>query len=181
MIGCSALPVRMSSSAVRRAWLLGMEKPRPMLPVPAAAPTPGTRAIALLTPITRPRLSTSGPPELPGLIAASVWIALMNAGSSPSPAETGRLRALTMPVVTVPRRPSGAPMATTGSPTTTLSELPSWTARRPLTLTFRTARSYESSRPTSWAWTWVPSWKTTSMRVDGVLPPAVTTWLFVRM
>ena len=40
---------------------------------------PGARAIAELTPITRPAASTSGPPELPGLIAASVWIALMNA------------------------------------------------------------------------------------------------------
>jgi hypothetical protein len=29
-----------------------------------------------LTPITRPLPSSSGPPELPGLIAASVWIAL---------------------------------------------------------------------------------------------------------
>ena len=30
--------------------------------------------IAVLTPITRPRESTSGPPELPGLSAASVWM-----------------------------------------------------------------------------------------------------------
>ena len=34
-------------------------------------------AIAELTPMTSPSMSTSGPPELPGLIAASVWIALM--------------------------------------------------------------------------------------------------------
>jgi len=31
-------------------------------------------AIALLIPITSPRMLTSGPPELPGLIAASVWM-----------------------------------------------------------------------------------------------------------
>jgi hypothetical protein len=30
--------------------------------------------IALFTPINRPALSSSGPPELPGLIGASVWI-----------------------------------------------------------------------------------------------------------
>ena len=34
-------------------------------------------AIAELTPTTWPRRLTSGPPELPGLIAASVWTALM--------------------------------------------------------------------------------------------------------
>ena len=67
-------------------------------------------------------MSTSGPPELPGLIAASVWIAsstdwlellllceplLSLAGT------TGRLSAETMPVVTVLDRPSGEPTATT--------------------------------------------------------------------
>ena len=35
-------------------------------------------AIAELTPITAPVASTSGPPELPGLIAASVCRASMN-------------------------------------------------------------------------------------------------------
>ncbi len=32
--------------------------------------------------MTSPAASTSGPPELPGLIAASVWIALMKAGAA---------------------------------------------------------------------------------------------------
>ena len=36
--------------------------------------TPAARPWAL-TPTTRPRASISGPPELPGLMAASVWIA----------------------------------------------------------------------------------------------------------
>ena len=40
---------------------------------------PPTVAIAELTPITSPSRLTSGPPELPGLIAASVWMALMYA------------------------------------------------------------------------------------------------------
>ncbi|SLA66416.1 Uncharacterised protein [Mycobacteroides abscessus subsp. abscessus] len=30
--------------------------------------------MAVLMPISRPAESSSGPPELPGLIAASVWI-----------------------------------------------------------------------------------------------------------
>jgi hypothetical protein len=35
---------------------------------------PGRRIIAVLTPMTSPEDETSGPPELPGLSAASVWI-----------------------------------------------------------------------------------------------------------
>ena len=58
-----------------------------------------------------------------------------------SPAVTGRFLALTMPLVTVPDRPSGEPMASTGSPTTTLSELPSGSAGRFLASTWSTARS----------------------------------------
>ena len=52
---------------------------------------PGGWAIAELIPITSPAALTSGPPELPGLIAASVWIALMNAGRRAVP---GRHRAV---------------------------------------------------------------------------------------
>ena len=40
----------------------------------AAASLPVLLAIAALMPMTSPRMFTSGPPELPGLIAASVWI-----------------------------------------------------------------------------------------------------------
>ena len=54
---------------------------------------PGMRAIAELTPMTLPFMSSSGPPELPGLIAASVWIALMKLWSLPSPGVTGRFSA----------------------------------------------------------------------------------------
>ena len=42
---------------------------------PTPSPPPEVDLICWLTPITRPSPSTSGPPELPGLIAASVWIA----------------------------------------------------------------------------------------------------------
>ena len=75
-------------------------------------------AIAEFTPTTRPVRSTSGPPELPGLIAASVCTALMYDESEPvSLVVTGRFSALTMPAVTVELSPSGEPNATTWSPT----------------------------------------------------------------
>jgi hypothetical protein len=35
---------------------------------------PEGEMIAVVTPITRPAESRSGPPEFPGLMAASVWI-----------------------------------------------------------------------------------------------------------
>ena len=49
-----------------------MEKPRPILP---AVPPLDSVAIAELTPIILPCESKSAPPDFPGLIAASVWIA----------------------------------------------------------------------------------------------------------
>ena len=45
---------------------------------PTFCALPGS-AMAVLMPITRPCASTSGPPELPGLIAASVWMTSSNA------------------------------------------------------------------------------------------------------
>ena len=58
---------------------------------------------------------SSGPPELPWLIAASVWIeSLMVNFVLPSIA---RWSALTMPPVTVSSSPKGLPIATTPSPT----------------------------------------------------------------
>ena len=49
------------------AMLIGMAKPMPTDP-------PVWEKMALLMPISAPRTSTSGPPELPGLIEASVWM-----------------------------------------------------------------------------------------------------------
>ena len=46
------------------ASLIGIENP---MPWPAAT-------IAVLMPMTRPSRLSSGPPELPGLIEASVWM-----------------------------------------------------------------------------------------------------------
>ena len=39
----------------------------------------------MLIPMTSPRMLTSGPPELPGLIAASVWMKSVMAGESTAP------------------------------------------------------------------------------------------------
>jgi hypothetical protein len=96
-------------------------------------------------------MSISGPPELPWLIEASVWTASMTVSvSEPSPdSGIGRCSALMIPWVTVLRSPSGAPAASTSSPTRTLSESPSRATVRLLTLsTFSTAKSVFGSRPT---------------------------------
>ena len=60
-------------------------------------------------PISRPAESISGPPELPGLIAASVWIA-PRIGRRVTDS-ISRFSALTMPVVSVWSRPNGLPIA----------------------------------------------------------------------
>ena len=67
-------------------------------------------------PTTSPRRLISGPPELPGLMATSVWI---SGSSSP----VSRDLALTMPAVTVLSRPNGEPMAITHSPTLSLDDV----------------------------------------------------------
>ena len=129
--------------------------------------------------MTWPALFSSGPPELPGLMAASVWIALMYERSVCSPAVTGRSRALTIPEVTVPSRPSGAPIAMATSPTRTAPESPSPRVGRSLRSTFTTARSYAGLVPTTCPVLRDPSLKTTV----SVPPPETraTTWLFVTM
>ena len=131
--------------------------------------------------MTAPVESTRGPPELPGLIAASVCKALIKELSvAESPAVTGRFFALMIPKVTVPDKPSGEPIAITGSPTATLSLSPNWRAGRFFALIFNTARSYEESRPRI-----VPSYISPLLSVTRIVPPfsatAAITWLFVKI
>ena len=76
MTGYSALPVSRICCAVTRTCSIGMANPTPMLP-PSPPSIPPVVAIAEFTPTTWPRRFTSGPPELPGLMAASVCTALM--------------------------------------------------------------------------------------------------------
>ena len=173
-----AWPVSTSSVARRRAWLIGIANPRPIEPASWPVP-PVTLAIAVLTPITRPWSSTSGPPELPGLIAASVWIAsrtLLWPEPEP-PACTGRWSALMMPVVTVPESPSGEPTAMTVWPCASSSELPRLAARRLVTpLARTTAMSAAGAVPTIWTGAARPSEKIASSPPPW---PACRTWLLV--
>ena len=68
----------MISWATRLALLIGMLKPTPMLPLLLPlAESPPAEAMATLTPMISPLVFTSAPPELPGLMAASVWMTLM--------------------------------------------------------------------------------------------------------
>jgi hypothetical protein len=115
--------------------LIGIEKPIPV----------ESRAIAVLIPITAPVASSSGPPLLPGLIAASVWMRLSSWLLS---VWISRPVAETMPLVTVFENvPSGLPIATTSSPTLSASESPIVAAVRPVASIFTMARSVSVSIP----------------------------------
>jgi len=83
-----------------------MAKPMPRLP-------PLREKMAVLIPTSKPLASTSAPPELPGLMAASVCMKF----SKVDRPNWLRPRALTMPEVTVCPTPKGLPMASTESPT----------------------------------------------------------------
>ena len=172
----------MISSATARARSTGTAKLRPTLPGLVWPEGLGTLAPAVLTPISRPPQSTSGPPLLPGLIDASVCTAPMSRAVTPLPAGTSTVRssAATMPAVTVLDRPSGAPSATTGCPTRTSSELPRgigvtwWSVS-----TSSTARSVSGSRPTIVAGTVTESSNWTSTSPSGAATEI--TWSFVMM
>ena len=91
--------------------LAGMAKPMPSDP-------PLREKIAVLMPTSLPSMVTKAPPELPGLMAASVWMKKLK---SVMPTLV-RARAETMPLVTVWPTPKGLPMASTRSPTSRSSE-----------------------------------------------------------
>jgi hypothetical protein len=150
--------------------------------MPCAA-TPGSAcpATSVLMPTTRPARSISGPPELPGLIGALVWMALNKNGPVvvPLPGScTVRPSALTTPAVTVgpPGSASALPIATTQSPTCNWSESPSWATGRSSAVIWITARSVCGSRPMSVAVKVRPSVSETA----SCCAPSMT-WLLVRM
>ena len=104
--------------------------------------------VAVLMPITSPREFTSGPPELPGLSAASVWIT--SPIRRPFCARSERPTALTMPAVTVDSKPSGLPMAMAICPARRFLELPSRAAGSVSLVSARsTAMSVSGSRPST--------------------------------
>ena len=121
-------------------------------------------------PTTWPSMLNSGPPELPRLMAASVWMK-----SSYGPWRMSRPRAETMPAVTVPPRPNGLPIASTQSPTRSVSESPNCTAGSGLSgFTCSRAMSPVSSRPSTLALSEVLSWRVTVISSA----PSIT-WLLV--
>jgi hypothetical protein len=141
--------------------------------MPALAPE-GLK-IAVFTPIRRPALSSRGPPELPGLIAASVWTS-PSIASPASPPGSSRSRAETMPVVSVQSRPKGLPMAKTFWPTRRSALLPTGSGGggRPAPTPIRsTARSCAGLAPTSAAAKARPS----ASRTVAPEAPARTWWL----
>ena len=91
----------MGPSITDRARSEGTAKPIPWLP-------PERLRMAVLMPITSPREFSSGPPELPGLTDASVWMA--SSIRLPEGICTERMAEM-MPRVMVPERPKGLPMA----------------------------------------------------------------------
>jgi hypothetical protein len=68
-------PAARSWSRMGRARSVGMAKPMPWNP-------PSRLAMVVAMPMTSPRVFTTGPPELPGLMAASVW---MKSSNRPAP------------------------------------------------------------------------------------------------
>ncbi len=141
----TTLPLSRSWGTTSLATLIGTEKP-----TPADWGTPWVM-ISVLIPMTCPRVLMRGPPELPGLIDASVWIMSTDVPTVPSV----RARPLyeTTPTVTLfPPRPNGLPIAMTHSPTSVWSESPSSRAvRGSLGSIFTSATSVRGSRPTSFA------------------------------
>ena len=109
------------------------------------------RAIAVLIPTTSPATFTSGPPELPKLMAASVCRRLSKFRVSRERPAARPLPEMT-PTVTDLSNWSGSPIAMTHSPTRMRSESPSFTTgngRGPSI--FNSARSDPGSRPTTFA------------------------------
>ena len=112
----------------------------------------------------------SGPPELPRLIGASVWMK-----SSYGPSWMSRPRAEMMPAVTEPPSPNGLPIASTQSPMRMALESPNSRAGSGLSgFTFSNAMSPAVSRPTTVAFNEV-----LSCRVTVISSAPSITWLLV--
>src|ERR1051326_7497454 len=100
----------------RRTVSTGTAKPTP-------SPPPPVDLIWELMPITWPLALSSGPPELPWLIAASVWMALLMSNDVSD--VMLRLSAEITPTDSDCSSPNGLPMAATGAPTVSLDDEPS--------------------------------------------------------
>ncbi len=135
----------------------GIAKPTPFAGVLDSVLT----AVNVGMPMNSPCKLTRAPPLLPGLMGASVWMALEIV--VPADSVTLRFSALIMPSVAVSVIPSGLPIASTSWPTVSFDELPIcatviWANGGMRT----TARSSAGSFPTSRACNVVPLLRTTS-------------------
>ena len=169
------MPPERNCASERFTAEIGTAKPTPSL-------APELVSICWLIPTTRPAPSSSGPPELPGLIEASVWIA---------PSIWNWVRDLTersVAEITPTERdccsPKGLPIAATGWPTTRSLSLPSPSGRifNPSGLTLSRATSAKGSNPSTSAGTTLRSGnstKTWSATLRSPPLPSVTTWALV--
>ncbi len=156
-------PCLINSLSTNCAVLLATAKQMPCAPM----------MTAVLMPITSPREDTSGPPELPGFKAASVWIT--SSIRRPLRDRNERPSAEMTPAVTVDSKPSGLPMATTSWPRLSALESPSTACARSRAEPARSsAKSVSGSSPSRRASMRRPS--ASSRRTS--LAPA-TTWLLV--
>ena len=125
------------------------------------------------------------PPELPGLMAAAVWMPPLIA--APFGGCSSRYVADTTPEDSEKSRPSGLPMATTSSPPVTLDESPRGMGSSPgvwLGSTLTRATSVDSSAPSTVPSTCVPGEPSPLKITVTVLtawPFSPTTWALVRM
>ena len=131
MLDSLFMPFLIISLQISTAVLTGIQKPIPSYP--------SAEIFTFGTPTRQPDASTRAPPELPGLIAASVWIRVIVTEST----DSLRSRPLIIPLVTEPANsiPPGLPIATTVWPKTSFDESPIFAAVRPLFSILRTARS----------------------------------------
>ena len=135
--------------------------------------------MAVFMPTTSPRTFSRGPPELPGLMAASVCSMSM---VRPSVTGKGRLSALTTPTLTVWDSPNGLPMAMTQSPGCICAESPnlaSGSAWSGFSVNSISALSVSGSRPTTRARYRMSS--SSPYSDTSTLSAPSTTWLLVRM
>ena len=135
---------------------------------------------AVIIPTTCPAALTSGPPESPGWIGASISMTLPNDSVPPRPSLTvmdcPRFEMLPWVTVGVPPWPSALPMATTSWPTERVEESARVTVGSPdKPWICRSATSSVGSTPMTLA-AYVPWWPSTVTRM---LVALRITWLLV--
>ena len=147
-MGWITFPFFISWEAIFLALFIGIAK---------LNPAPGPDLIRVLIPITSPLLFNNGPPELPGFIAASVWINSNFLSYIPN-CETFLFKLLIIPRVTVFSSPKGLPTAIAQSPTLIFVESPNFAiGQGPFPSSLITAKSVSKSCPINFPLYFFPS------------------------